>query len=73
MKDISIRNETRDGSQFIVAEGPSPHDIARELHQRLVSGINGKIEMEFARQLVKLGWTPPPGHPVIDETERNGK
>lgn len=27
------------------------------------------IEMEFARQLVALGWTPPQGHPVLDETE----
>lgn len=67
MKGITIRNETRDGAQFIVADGPSPHDIARELHTRLVVGINGKINMEFARQLVKLGWTPPPGHPVLSE------
>lgn len=67
MKGTTIRNETRDGSQFIVAEGPSPHDIAREVHARLVAGINGKIDMEFARQLVKLGWTPPPGHPVLSD------
>lgn len=69
MKGITIRNETRDGSQFLVAEGPSPQDIARELHERLVAGINRKIDMEFARQLVRLGWTPPPGHPVLAENE----
>lgn len=67
MKGISVRSETRDGGTVIVAEGPSPNDIAREVHQRLVAGINGKIDLEFARQLVKLGWTPPPGHPVLSE------
>lgn len=70
MKGITVRHETRDGCDFIVAEGPSPHDIAKTLHERLVAGISGKIEMEFARQLVRLGWTPPPGHPVLSETER---
>ena len=67
MKEITLRTETRDESTFIVAEGPSSNDIARELHQRLVAGINGKIDMEIARQLVRLGWTPPPGHPVTTE------
>lgn len=70
MKGITVRSETRDGSQFIIAEGPSPHDIAKELHEKLVAGINGKIDMEIARQLVKLGWTPPPGHPVLSETDK---
>lgn len=67
MKDLTVRHERRGTSDFIIAEGPSQHDIARALHQRLVSGINGKIDMEFARQLVKLGWTPPPGHPVLED------
>ena len=64
---ITIRTEQRDGSTFIVAEGPSQEDIRRTLHERLVSGINGKIDMAFARELVRLGWTPPAGHPVLDE------
>lgn len=67
MKSITVRSETRDGSTFIVAEGPSPDDIAKAIHERLVAGINGKIDMEFARQLVALGWTPPPGHPILSE------
>lgn len=66
MKRMTIRAEERDGCHFIVAEGPSPHDIARELHRRLVSGINGKIDMAAAQVLVALGWTPPPGHPVLE-------
>lgn len=70
MKGITLRAETKDGMHLIVAEGPSPHDIARTLHEKLVAGINGKIDMEFARQLVALGWTPPPGHPVLDEPKR---
>lgn len=64
---MKIRTEERDGSTFIVAEGPTIADIRRALHEKLVTGINGKIDMEFARQLVKLGWTPPPGHPVLNE------
>lgn len=67
--DIKIRTEEKDGSAFLVAEGPSPDDIRRTLHEKLVAGIHGKIDMEFARQLVKLGWTPPPGHPVLSETQ----
>lgn len=64
---IKIRDEIRDGGHFVVAEGPSPRDIAQELYRRLVSDIHGKIDMEFARQLVKLGWTPPAWHPVRNE------
>ena len=67
MTNFTVRSETRDGQHLIVAEGPSSHDIAMELHKRLVTGINGKIDMEFARQLVRMGWTPPPGHPVTKE------
>lgn len=64
---ITVRTETRDGSTFLVAEGPSQDDIRRTIHERLVAGINGKIDMAFARELVRLGWTPPPGHPVLAE------
>lgn len=73
MKLPSVRTEERDGSTFIVAEGPSPTDIGCELHERLVSGINGKIDiaadvmMAFSRDvegktrraLIDLGWAPP--------------
>lgn len=69
MVDIKIRHERRDGCDFIVAEGPSANDIAKALHEKLVTGVNRQIDMEFARQLVKLGWTPPAGHPVLDETQ----
>lgn len=71
MNGITVRSETRDGSTFLVAEGPTPQDIARELHQRLVTGINGEIDMEFARQLVLLGWTPPLDHPVLGARCKN--
>ena len=64
---IKYRTEERDGSTFLVAEGPSQEDIRRTLHERLVLGINGKIDMAMARELVRLGWTPPPGHPVLGE------
>lgn len=67
MKGITVRHETTDGQHLLVAEGPSPHDIAKLLHERLVAGIGRKVDKEFARQLVKLGWTPPPGHPVLEE------
>lgn len=64
---INFRTEQRDQSTFLVAEGPSREDIRTAIHTRLVEGLNGQIDMEFARQLVALGWTPPPGHPVLDE------
>lgn len=67
MKGAIVRSEQRDGSTFIVAEGPSEYDVRREIHERLVAGINGKIDMAIARELVRLGWTPPKGRPVLDE------
>lgn len=67
IKGITVRHETRDGGHVIVAEGPSPNDIATELHTRLVAALNKEIDMEYARQLVRLGWTPPPGHPVLND------
>jgi hypothetical protein len=47
-------------------------DIRRTLHERLVAGINGEIDMALARELVRLGWTPPPGFLVgnADKGER---
>jgi hypothetical protein len=47
-------------------------DIRRTLHERLVAGVNGKIDMALARELVRLGWTPPPGFSVenADQGER---
>lgn len=65
---ITTRTETQGASTLLVAEGPSHEDIRRAIHERLVAGINGKIDMAFARQLVRLGWTPPPGHQVLAET-----
>ena len=70
MASIKISERTEGASHLLVAEGPSPHDIRMQLTQKLVTGINGKIDMEVARQLVSLGWTPPPGHPVLDD-EKN--
>lgn len=64
---ITVRTEQRGASTFLVAEGPSQEDIRRTIHERLVADINGKIDMAFARELVRLGWTPPPGHAVLDE------
>ena len=72
--NIKVREEIdADGiTHRLIAEGPSPHDIRKTLHERLVQGVNGKVELEFARQLVALGWTPPPGHPVLNEEESSG-
>ena len=69
MSGIKVSEQYIGGNPHIVAEGPSPEEIRQVLQDRLVSGINKKIDMEFARQLVALGWTPPPGHPVLDEKE----
>ena len=65
--NFKIRTEDLDGSTFLVAEGPDQNDVRRAVHERLVAGINGKIDMAFARELVRLGWTPPPGHPVLND------
>jgi len=61
---MNVRTEQKDGSTFLVVEGPSPHDISRAIHERLVEGLGKTIDMEVARQLVLLGWTPPAGHPA---------
>lgn len=67
---MNVRTEQKDGSTFVVAEGPSPLDISRAIHERLVEGLGKNVDMEVARQLVLLGWTPPAGHPAeVFQTE----
>lgn len=58
--DDPVAGVLKVGSQDIEA-------IRLTLHRRLMSYVNGRIDLTFARELVRLGWTPPPGHPVLDK------
>ena len=49
----------------LTARGRSIYDIAKALHMGLMREDDPKTQMEIARQLMDLGWRPPPDHPIL--------